>query len=169
MPEYGEIVNMLPGRCTTDAVWRAQVMAMVQDVEELHAAELLWDIRKCYENVLHAELQEQAREQGYPMALLRVSLSSYRWGRMIVFDHDLVAAKIFPKAGIVAGSSIATFEIAVLMQKLLKEQMPILGIKKSLHIDDLSVSIARNSTAALIENLATAGCTCQLQGKSHKF
>ena len=141
VPEYAEIVNMLPGRCTTDAVWRAQVMGMVADVEELHAAELLWDIRKCYENVLHAELQEQAREQGYPMALLRVSL---------------VTSKIFPKAGIVAGSSMATFEIAVLMQKLLRGQMPILGIKMSLHIDDLSLSIARNTTTALIADLATA-------------
>ena len=102
-------------------------MSMVQDEEELHAAELLWDIRKCYENVLHADLQQQAREQGYPMSLLRVSLSSYRWGRMILYDHDVVAHKGYPKAGIVAGSSMATFEIAALMQKLLREQVPILG------------------------------------------
>ena len=106
-------------------------MTMVHDVEELHAAELLWDIRKCYENLLHAELQQQAKEQGYPMSLLRVSLSSYRWGRMIVYDHDLVAHKIYPKAGILAGSSMTTFEIAVLMQKLLREQVPILGCQEN--------------------------------------
>ena len=35
VPEYAEIVNLLLGRCTTDAVWRAQVMTMVQDEEEL--------------------------------------------------------------------------------------------------------------------------------------
>ena len=34
--------------------------------------------------------------------------------------------------------------------------MPILGIKMSLHIDDLSLSIARKTTTALIADLATA-------------
>ena len=107
--------------------------------------------------------------QGYPMSLLRVSLSSYRWGRMIVYEHDLITDKIFPKAGIVAGSSMATFEIAVLMQKVLREQIPILGVRLSLHIDDLSLSIARNTTAKLVTDLAIAAAavTHVLESKLH--
>ncbi len=110
---------MLLGRCTSDAVWRAQVLSGVQGEDKLHSAEVLWDSSKFYANVLRSKLKSQAEEQTHPLPILRPSLSSYHWGRHILYEHDMLAPPIYPRAGIVAGSSMAAYEIAVLMQKVL--------------------------------------------------
>jgi hypothetical protein len=167
VPEYASVVNMLPGRCTSDAVWRAQVLSTVQEEDGLHSAEVLWDIRKCYENVLHSKLKTQAAAQKYPMPILRVSLSSYRWGRSILFEHDMLAKPVYPKAGLVAGSSMATYEIAVLMQKVLSDLAPVYQMGISIHIDDLSVSLARSTVSGLVQDvgLAAAAVRHALEGE----
>ncbi len=72
VPEYGAVVNMLPGRCTTDAVWRAQVMSEVEREDQLHSAEVIWDVSKCYENVLHSKLNTQAEGQKYPLPIFYI-------------------------------------------------------------------------------------------------
>jgi len=77
-PQDSDVVNMMPGRQTLDAVWRAQITAEGDVSQECHALAILRDIAKCYENVQHANLQEQAILQGYPLQTLRISLASYR-------------------------------------------------------------------------------------------
>jgi len=114
-PQDSEVINMLPGRQTLDAVWRAQVTAEGDVAQEAFSIEILWDIANCYENVKHATLQQQATLQGYPLQILRISLASYRWQRLLLCEYDTTSEAIFPARGIVAGSAHATFEIALLV------------------------------------------------------
>ena len=51
-----------------DAVWRAQIEAYVDEGHETAGMEVMWDIEKCYENVSHAKLVEQASKQSYPIS-----------------------------------------------------------------------------------------------------
>jgi len=150
-PQDSEVVNMLPGRQTLDAVWRAQITAEGDVSQECFALEILWDIAKCYENVEHATLQQQATLQGYPLQILRISLASYRWRRLLLCEYDTTSEAIFPVKGIVAGSAHATYEIALLVQQALagaKQELPECG--RSIDVDDLSISVTRRNLDTLI-------------------
>ena len=139
-PEAAKFINTLPGRQTLDGVWRAQLQGYLDQSEGLEAAEVMWDVRTCYEHVSHAKLADQARAQNYPLQLLRVSIASYGWERQVIGDLNIMAAPVLPGAGIVAGSSMATFEIAMYMQAELGSTVKKHDIGLSVHIDDLSIS-----------------------------
>ena len=145
---------MMPGRQTLDAVWRTQLLSGLEATKDRQAVEVMWDIRKCYENVNHAALADEARIQGYPMSLLRLSLSSYRWKRQVVGMGGLLADPVYPAAGIVAGSSMATYEIALYMQRKLGDILAESSATFSLHIDDLSVGVTGASVTEVIGVLA---------------
>ena len=79
----------------------------------------------------------------------------------------MLAKPVYPKAGLVAGSSMATYEIAVLMQKVLADLAPLHRMGISIHIDDLSVSLARTTISGLVQDvaLATAAVRHPLEGE----
>ena len=90
------VVNMLAGRQTLDGAWRAQVRAKTAGVNGQHSVEILWDVRKAYENIKHADLVSQGREQGYPEWILRISLSSYRWSRRLLLENQVISDDSWP-------------------------------------------------------------------------
>jgi hypothetical protein len=144
---------MLAGRQTLDGAWRAQVRSDIAHNDKQHSLEILWDVKKCYENVRHADLVDQGRKQGYPMALLRVSIASYCWGRHVILDHQVMSPPVYPTRGIIAGSSHATFEIAMLVQGelgLILDTGPKCGL--SIHVDDLYITMNRSCTSELIQD-----------------
>ena len=75
--------------------------------------ELLLDISKCYEHVVHAVLQDKAIARDYPLCLLRVSIASYVWQRVIVLEKRVAAVPVLPCRGIIAGNAMATTELTL--------------------------------------------------------
>ena len=93
---HGDTNNMLAGRHTLDAVWRAQMRAFLGHARGLHSVEIMWDMLKFYEHMEHPILFHQAASQGFPLSLLRVSFAMYRWDRTILVDFDVAAHPIKP-------------------------------------------------------------------------
>jgi hypothetical protein len=153
-PEDSLVINMLAGRQTLDGVWRAQVRAKTARDLGFHSAEVLWDVKKAYENIQHADLVTQGDLQGYPQWILRVSLASYRWSRRLLLENQVISEDIWPGQGIVAGSSFATFEVAMLVQHelgIIAAQEP--KCQLSMHVDDLSFGLTRPTVDELTHDL----------------
>ena len=60
----------------------------------------MWDLMKCYEDVQHGLLEQEAARAVFPRALLRTELASYGWRRVIRLE-DIVA----PRCGRPSASS----------------------------------------------------------------
>jgi hypothetical protein len=145
--------NMQSGRRTANAVWRVRQAAAG---EETPTIEVLWDLRKCYEHVQHELVLQEAKSRGYPTTLLRVSLSSYRWTMGTIVGRGVVADR-----GIIAGSSHATFEIAMLVQRQMAAVALANQVLASIHIDDLSVTISRPNKVETAQATKVTAAECK--------
>ena len=61
--------------------------------------EFLWDVQKAFDQVDRAMLFRKARDLGYPMHVLRLSLDSYGFERRLI-DRDIVSRPLAPAKGI---------------------------------------------------------------------
>ena len=114
---------------------------------------LLWDLRKCYEYIRHWRLLREAELCEYPLAVLRLSLASYRWPRHIR-QGPLVADVLWPLRGIVAGSSHATFELKVfLLQTVRKHASENPQLTAYIHVDDITQTVATPTGANTVRGL----------------
>ena len=95
-------VGMAPHRHCGDSVWRSQIRSIVNDGKGLITVEVLEDITKCYEHVVHSTLVSKAIAHSYQLAILRVSVSSYLWPIYIIYDMQLIAQPVMPVRGIIA-------------------------------------------------------------------
>ena len=77
------VFNVLPGRATVDTIWRSQVRRTGGLTQ--YAAELNWDVKKCFESVRRRDLVHAALRHGYPAGVLRLSVQSYGWARRMVW------------------------------------------------------------------------------------
>ena len=139
-------INMSPGRRVGDGTWRHKVLARLDANKGDTVLEGLWDVQKCFEQINGKKLVRIAEALGYPLELLAVSLSTYRWPRRILLDFNIIAEDVWPKSGIVAGSAHATYELAaytVLALRILTTSWPTSRI--SLHVDDLSFQISHHN------------------------
>ena len=75
------------GKAPLDIVWRHSFRAESATVNGGHFVVVLWDLHKCYEQVDHALLIAAARRHGYPLAILRLCIYSYRAPRRIVYNN----------------------------------------------------------------------------------
>ena len=110
--ELGDVdglFNLAKGRCTTDSVWRRAARAEICNGKGGIAAAALQDIEAFYDKIGRETLVTLAASTNYPLAILRVSLTSYNWKRYIVIDGCTCDA-IFGSRGVVAGSFSATYE-----------------------------------------------------------
>ena len=106
----------------------------------------------------YAGLIAEASRLGYPLDLLRLSLSSYLWPRRVVLDNGIAADPLLPGRGIVAGSAFATFELTaylVASLRTLKGESPAATI--SMHVDDLSLLIIAATLRQAVRQLAFLG------------
>ena len=85
------------------------------------AVEINMDIAKCYDNVRFKILYESAVKYGFPLCLLRASMGSYRWPRVLMWNYGLVAEGLQPQRGIAAGSGFAQAEIVLYLLPLAVE------------------------------------------------
>jgi hypothetical protein len=152
--EYGSVCNVRGGRHSLDAVWSTQVKNLIRS-QNIRAAEVLWDLKKFYEHVQHQHLAREASVQGYPAGVLKFSLHSYCWPRKLILDAA-VGQDLHPGKGVVAGSSLATFEVSMLLQRELCKAAITHQVVASIHIDDLSVTAEGLTYAALQHKLGAA-------------
>ena len=153
-------VNPASGRQVLDATWR--LMARQQASTKTNgkcAGDLLWDHRKAFECANRAMLWATAKRHQYPLDILRMSLSSYAWGRHLVMG-ELTTKQILPKRGIAAGSAFATVELSLYLWDLIVEhavQHP--SITLSIHVDDFSQSTPAQGTEEVADKLVASALT----------
>eukprot|EP00959_Pyramimonas_sp_CCMP1952_P060896 1271916-Pyramimonas_sp.AAC.1 len=100
---------------------------------------VLWDLLQFYEHVPYSLLLQCADQCDYPMASLLVSISSYKWPRYLLYD-GLLMPGVYPRRGIVVGSTPATFEAKLALKPIVEEYSATLpqDALVPLHIDDLT-------------------------------
>ena len=76
--------------------------------------QILMDLVKAFDTVPHQQLIDAARERGYPLWLLRLSLAIYRMPRVIMIERKC-SRLILASRGITAGSTFATSELMALL------------------------------------------------------
>ena len=154
------VVHMQQGRQIGDAAWRARVRALDATDRGRTVIEAMWDLRKCFEHVPHDKLVEQASRLGFPMDILRVSVASYAWPRILTTDYGVVADALWPTRGIVAGSAYATFELtAYLVAALRAIQGEHPDASLSMFVDDLSMGVEADNDEAAVAAIKAVGAT----------
>ena len=122
------------------AAWQAAFRAELADAVSDEKVVALLDMTKAFETIPHKVLAHTARKYGYNLALLRLSVPSYRLPRSVGLD-GVQSAPMTATRGITAGSGFATTELRILMQdvvlRTLAEWGPTIGLM--LYVDDLTV------------------------------
>ena len=157
-----EAANALPGvfagpeMGAQKAAWQAAFAAESANLAGFDYGQALLDLVKAFETVPHDVLVSAAREAGYPLALLRLSLAAYRLARSIGID-GIFSALIMASRGITAGSGFATSELKALLRDLmilLKARWPEL-LDAKLYVDDLTLGVS-GPPQVVIDTLAEA-------------
>ena len=102
------------------------------------AADLLWDVRKAFDNVNRETLWGQGKRHNYPMDILRLSIASYGWGRHLRMG-PIASKLLLPHTGIAAGSAHATYELTLyLLDAITAHELACPNVTLSIHVDDIS-------------------------------
>ena len=100
------------------AGWLANFSAESAKFKGKEYAAAMLDLVKAFEKIPHKKLAQAAREHGFNLKILRLSLAAYRIARTIgtdgVFSKPIVASR-----GITAGSGFATTELMILLTDLI--------------------------------------------------
>ena len=116
----------------------------------------LLDLVKAFETIPHDLLFNAAREKGYSLVILRLSIASYRLWRVVgiggIFSRRVQAVR-----GITAGSGFATSELRLLLQGVIERVQrnwspSLVGLK--LYVDDLTIAVSGVSAAWISRLLA---------------
>ena len=128
-----------PGRGADIASWRQAARAeLAASSHQLDYANAMLDLVKAFERVPHDWLAHYAHEYSYPVFVLRLCISAYRLGR-VVLVCGVVSNVIFASRGITAGAVHATTELRLLLIRIMDDisyRVPFLII--TLYVDDSS-------------------------------
>ena len=144
------------GKAPVDIVWRHAFRAEAAQARGGAFGCILWDLLKCYEKVSHALLISAAVRHGYPLAVLRLCIFSYRSPRRIIFNH-ICSRPIIPQCGILAGCSTATSELRLLLLDSARNHRrshPTVNL--SIYIDDLALDTSSSSARVVVDALSAA-------------
>jgi hypothetical protein len=143
------------GREALDSVYRAcirQAIGLAGGIVS-EAADVLIDLRKCFEHLSRDLLWEACARHGYPMHVARLSITSYGWTRFLLGRYDLCGREVNASRGIAAGSPFATTELKVylltLAQAIKATHGP--GLTLSIYVDDFSLAVRGKSSAEVVE------------------
>jgi hypothetical protein len=111
-----------------------------------HSAALI-DLVKAFEMIPHAHLVQAARQHGFSLKVLRLSLAAYRLTRVIgvdgVFSEHLQATR-----GITAGSGMATSELRLLLTEMVFLLRSTFPVALKLYVDDLTITASGDGVDA---------------------
>ena len=94
------------------------------------------DVSKAFDSVKRAKLIGLAQLFGYPLAVLRLTLSAYSWARRVML-HSIVSRPIWAHRGVGPGCTTATFELNLYFLEAmvsLASRLPTLTL--TVHVDD---------------------------------
>ena len=107
--------SVAKGKSPTEAIWRQSVRSEAGALQHWYVAILLWDLKKCFEFVVHRRLVSRAHWCGYPMQVLRVSVAQARWPRLLTM-RTLVGVPLWADNGLVAGGAFSTLALKAYFQ-----------------------------------------------------
>ena len=146
------------------AAWGAAFDAEAAAASGHDVAAALLDLVKAFEMIPHATLVKAARQSGFSLKVLRMSLAAYRIARTVGVD-GVYSEKMIATRGITAGSGMATSELRLLlgdMVYMLKKMWP---VALKLYVDDLTITATGDGhAAALAVAEATDFAVNMLQG-----
>jgi hypothetical protein len=134
--------------------------ALDPTAEKQSILEVNWDVKKCFENINRVKLWNLAAAHGFPPSILRFSLRSYQWPRLLRGKAGMVAKPLYARRGIVAGSAFAVGELVVYMLEASNRVLlSFPDLVLSIHVDDLSAAIRRQHAKDAADALrAAAAC-----------
>jgi hypothetical protein len=120
--------------------------------------EFLWDVSKAFDSVDHGKLEAALRDLGYPVLILKISLLSYTWVRVLVVEQ-VCSTDIYPTGGVGPGSAYAIFELAGYMVDDLEAVLGKYGSELALnvHVDDVAARVVHEDKLKALEVFIGAG------------
>ncbi len=145
------------GNGPADTVWRQAVRQEVAVGQGGHAASLLWDLEGFFERVDRARLMDRAAATGFPLPVLRLSLSMYAAPRVLTLDGR-IARELWARDGVGAGCGLACTYVKVYSVPPIDQLLPKLPPTVSLdvHVDDFVLSCEASTVQEVVRDLQQA-------------
>ncbi len=145
------------GNGPADTAWRQAVRQEVTVGQGGHAASLLWDLDGFFERVDRSRLMDRARATGFPLPVLRLSLSMYAAPRVLALDGQ-IAKELWARDGVGAGCGLATTYVKVYAVPPIDELLPKLPPTTSIdvHVDDFVLSTEAATKEQVVHDLGQA-------------
>jgi hypothetical protein len=154
------VFAMSPGRRVTDGLYRDLCRALLSQVQAKVVLEAHFDVAKFFDHIRRFPLVQVAATMGYPMQLLRISLSTYAGARRIVMDEGVTSEPLWGTEGVMAGSPHAVYETVAylaLSVRAFQQQFPSPVHSLSVFVDDLALRIVQPGNVECMESFAHAG------------
>ena len=130
------------GKGAMVAAWKCAARAEAVRLQKGEYAAVLLDLEKAFDRVPHHQVVTAARQWGYPLGILRLSLASYRL-RRVVGVGGVFSDEILPKRGLAAGSTHATRELRALMIGIFDHVQRMVGSAiMTVYVDDSTLEFA---------------------------
>jgi hypothetical protein len=126
------------------ASWEASFTAEMAGLFKQQHLQALLDLVKAFETIPHDLLCQAAKEKGYNLVILRLSLAAYRLCRAVGID-GVFSRGIRAVRGITAGSGFATSELRLLLQDVVERvqhNWSPSAVNLKLYVDDLTVAVS---------------------------
>ena len=117
-----------------------------------HSAEYiqtLLDLVKAFDHVPQWLLIREGIARGYPLWILKLSIATYRLGRVIRIG-SVVSNMVMALAGITAGSGFATFEMRLVLIRVIDRALTLYPtITPTLFVDRLAAAVCAPAKHAI--------------------
>ena len=125
-------------------------------------SQCLFDLAKAFDRVPYHVLVREAAALGYPLWILRLSISTYTFDRVIRVE-GVVSEAFKTQRGITAGSGLATAEMRTVMIRIVDQAGEIAPtFVPTLFVDDLSVEVAGGSNSVKDKMVRFTKAACQV-------
>ncbi len=145
------------GNGPLDTTWRQAVRQEAAVSGGGAAASIFWDLEAFFEKVDRARLMQRARESGFPLAVLRLSLAAYSTPRLLSLNGR-VSRELWTKTGVGAGCGLACTYVKIYSLAPMDALVPRLppGVTVDLHVDDFAVSAEAGQESTVLQNIDVA-------------
>ena len=138
-----------PGKGAEVAAWRQGALAEAARAMSMEYATSLLDLVKAFDSIPYDWLVRQAERFGYNLWMLRLSISAYRLGRVLVID-GCCSRTVVGARGLTAGSALATIELRVLLIQWADRAAAVtLHARITIYVDDATIETV--GTKRLVE------------------
>ena len=135
------------GRGAQRAAWMAAFEAELATARGLDHAASLIDLVKAFEMIPHCHLVQAARQHGFSLKVLRLSLAAYRITRVIGVD-SVFSQPVQATRGITAGSGMATSELRLILTDMIYLLRTTFPVALKLYVDDLTITASGDGVDA---------------------